>query len=667
MREYERTKHDRDQMPISVPGEGVPAFADGSTDQRRSQGRTAGDAVVGGIFRPERRGRSPGPIVECGPAAGVIGAAQARHRRRLRDLISFDMGGQPPPRHVIENGRMLNSARIRVGAEISASSPLMKGGAMPLKLPVIDIPRSAPAAAASCGSTKAMVRSRSGPNSAGAVPVRLLCDGRRRSDRHGRQRHSGFPQPRGAVRPARCRSTRALAFVGHGRSPSRRRSLLETAYGIHQVANANMMRARSRGHDLRGRDPRDSRSTLSVQRRVHGVELARSLQIPRVIVPPAAASSAPSGLLTANVELTWRRGLLSRTARDGRRKSRADVHHAGRPDRRQLGYARDGVTFLRFADLRYFGPGLRAAVPGPIASSDARRSRELEGLFSSSTNAPRDMRSAGTFAMETVTAARHRLGDARQCAADRARQCELSTAGRRSYISVRRSASATHPSVRATRLAPNPRPGPLIVEEYEGTTVSASRLHRPPRQFGKHRNRRRPRAKRITCATTRSFPAGSAQERTRHSRRRNGAGADEDGLFGISARLDGLSTAVCDARARPLRRASPPRCISAASTTRCGALITTQAGNIFPDDVFISTIRTWRQASTCPTSNHQADLPRKHGSPPGPHRSAIIRIRRNRAGFECAFGRKPNLPGRHPHPDLKFMRARQADRCGLAD
>ena len=92
------------------------------------------------------------------------------------------------------------------------------------------------------------------------------------------------------------------------------RPLIETAYGIHMVANANMMRAIKGVTTYRGRDPRDfSLYAFGGNGGVHGVELARSLQIPMVIVPPAAGVFSAIGLLTANVELMLAQAMLSRT------------------------------------------------------------------------------------------------------------------------------------------------------------------------------------------------------------------------------------------------------------------------------------------------------------------------------------------------------------------
>ena len=77
-------------------------------------------------------------------------------------------------------------------------------------------------------------------------------------------------------------------------------SLPEAAFGIHLVANATMVRAIKGVTTYRGRDPRDfSIIAFGGNGGVHGAGIARSLEIRRVIVPPAAGVFSAVGLLVA--------------------------------------------------------------------------------------------------------------------------------------------------------------------------------------------------------------------------------------------------------------------------------------------------------------------------------------------------------------------------------
>ena len=81
------------------------------------------------------------------------------------------------------------------------------------------------------------------------------------------------------------------------------KSLLETAHGLHVIASIRMVRAVKAVSTYRGRDPRES--TLFAyggNGPVCAVEMARSLQMSRVLIPPAPGLFSAFGLLFADPE-----------------------------------------------------------------------------------------------------------------------------------------------------------------------------------------------------------------------------------------------------------------------------------------------------------------------------------------------------------------------------
>jgi N-methylhydantoinase A len=80
-------------------------------------------------------------------------------------------------------------------------------------------------------------------------------------------------------------------------------SAIDVAYGIHRIGNATMMRALSSVSSERGLDP-SSFSLLAMGGNggVHAGDLAETLGIVRVVVPPAAGLFSALGLLAADVE-----------------------------------------------------------------------------------------------------------------------------------------------------------------------------------------------------------------------------------------------------------------------------------------------------------------------------------------------------------------------------
>ncbi len=473
MREYERTST---TVINSYVGPPVKAYLRSLMEQMALGGVTGRLRVMqssGGILSADAVVDRPAQIVECGPAAGVIGAAKLGTAAGYDNLISFDMGGTTAKASIIEKGRMLNSDEYEVGGGISASSPLMKGGGYALKLPVIDIAEVGAGGGSIVWLDKAM-SIKVGPMSAGAVPG-PACYGTGGEDPTVTDANVilGFLN-----RESLCGGTvaidekRSRAAILERIARPLGRDLLETAYGIHLVANANMMRAVKGVTTYRGRDPRDFvLYAFGGNGGVHGVELARSLQIPEVVVPPAAGVLSALGLLMANVELTLAQGLLSATkSMDVERVERV-FQGLEAQITQQLGYALDRITFRRSADLRYSGQAFELSVPVPNARLDAAALAELERLFEAEHERTYGHAFRGTYACETVTL--HVVGSvvpegARAISGMRA---GYRPSGRRVVYFGPAVGERDTLILARDDLDTRPHPGPLIVEEYEGTTV----------------------------------------------------------------------------------------------------------------------------------------------------------------------------------------------------
>ena len=375
MREYERTSTTVINAYIGPP---VEAYLLSLMDQLKKGGLKGRLKVMqssGGILAADAVVDRPAQIVECGPAAGVIGAGKLGTAAGYDNLISFDMGGTTAKTSIIEKGKMLLSDEYEVGGGISASSPLMKGGGYALKLPVIDIAEVGAGGGSIVRLDKAM-SIKVGPQSAGAVPGPAcyaaggedptVTDANVVLGFLNREALCGGTVPIDAERSRAAIMKRIAEPLG--------RSLIETAYGIHLVANANMMRAIKGVTTYRGRDPRDfTLYAFGGNGGVHGVELARSLQIPTVVVPPAAGVFSAIGLLTANVELMVAQALLSRTREMDLDKAEQVFRALEDQITQQLGYARESITFQRAADLRYSGQAFELTVPAPESKTGRGR------------------------------------------------------------------------------------------------------------------------------------------------------------------------------------------------------------------------------------------------------------------------------------------------------
>jgi N-methylhydantoinase A len=473
MKEYERTSTTVINAYIGPPVETYLR----SLMQQLARGGLNGRLKVmqssGGILAANAVVERPAQIVECGPAAGVIGAGKLGTAAGYDNLISFDMGGTTAKCSIIEKGRMLLSDEYEVGGGISASSPLMRGGGYALKLPVIDIAEVGAGGGSIVRLDKAM-SIKVGPQSAGAVPG-PACYAAGGEDPTVTDANVvlGFLNREtlcGGTVPIDAERSRA-AITRHVAEPIGR-SLIETAYGIHMVANANMMRAIKGVTTYRGRDPRDfSLYAFGGNGGVHGVELARSLQIPIVIVPPAAGVFSAIGLLTANVELTLAQALLSRTREMD--LDRAEQLYGALEEQiaQQLGYPRDSVAFNRAADLRYTGQAFELTVPVGNRKLDAAALEELERRFEQEHETTYGHAFRGTYAIETVTLrATGSVTPEGVQTSVRARAAAMPESRRSVYFGPQHGERDT-PVIARGALDEKPRAGPLIIEEYEGTTV----------------------------------------------------------------------------------------------------------------------------------------------------------------------------------------------------
>src|SRR2546422_9438443 len=89
----------------------------------------------GGTAAPPLARRLPVRLIESGPAAGALAAAQAAGQRREPKLLSFDMGGTTAKACVIDDGVPL----VRREFEVARADRFKKGSGLPIRVPVIEL------------------------------------------------------------------------------------------------------------------------------------------------------------------------------------------------------------------------------------------------------------------------------------------------------------------------------------------------------------------------------------------------------------------------------------------------------------------------------------------------------------------------------------------------
>jgi N-methylhydantoinase A len=474
IREYERTSTTVINAYVGPP---VKRYLDAMAAELKDAGLAPRLFVMqssGGIIDARTATQRPAQIVECGPAAGVIGAQEAGRRAGYDNLITFDMGGTTAKAAIIEEGRLLHADCIEVGGGLSASNALGGGGGYTLKLPAIDISEVGAGGGSLVRLDKAGAM-KVGPESAGAVPGPACYGlGGEQPTVTDANVVLGFLNPEalaGGTVPIQAR--RSHDAIAERIARPLGREVLETAFGIHTVANATMMRAVKAVTTYRGRDPRQfALFAFGGNGGVHAVDLARVLQIGRVIVPPAAGVFSALGLLNARQELNLSRACLHLARGLAPERAEADFAELAAAIARHLDRPRTAIEFERQADMRYRGQAFELTIPLPEGPLDPVRIEELSASFEVEHERRYGHRFAGEYPVEVVNLRLvGRVREARELAAS-LMPAEARAEGRREvYFGPHFGAPVETPVVGRADIGEAPRSGPLIVEEYDCTTV----------------------------------------------------------------------------------------------------------------------------------------------------------------------------------------------------
>jgi N-methylhydantoinase A len=326
----------------------------------------------GGVMTAEDARRRPVLALESGPAAGVVAALGVARRLGFPNAISFDMGGTTAKASLIEGGAVSRGREYEVGGSLSAGSRLMRGAGELLRIPTIDIAEVG-AGGGSIAWLDAAGGLQVGPRSAGAAPG-PACYGRGGTDATVTDANVVLGlMPAGAVADGQITISAGLAedAVAAVAEPLGL-SLLETAAGVHELANARMTRALRSVSSEKGRDPREfALIAYGGAGPVHAAGLADELGCRTVLVPALAGLFSSLGLLFAWPEFHD----VHACHLDARSVEPAELEHLFGELEQRLAPAVDGgpVEWLRSAELRYGGQTWEVEVELPPGRLDLRR------------------------------------------------------------------------------------------------------------------------------------------------------------------------------------------------------------------------------------------------------------------------------------------------------
>ncbi len=334
----------------------------------------------GGLTHVQEAARAPVGMLESGPAAGALSAAFFGREDSGGNLLAFDMGGTTAKLSLVDGGEPLTAYHF----EAARQKRFLEGSGFPIRISTIELIEIG-AGGGSIAQVDEIGLLKVGPRSAGSQPgpAAYGLGGTEATVTDadfllGYLNADYFAGGEVAVDldAARAALTRLSERVGL--------SLIEVAWGIHDIVNENMAGAARVHIAERGRDPRDyALLCTGGAGPVHAFGVARKLGLTRVICPPSAGVASALGLLVAPAR-------VDRVATIGLRLDRGSVTDLEMAFRRleedalavlrDTGIKLDTAAVRRLADGRFLGQGFDLVVQlpdGPYDDSDAMRQRLL--------------------------------------------------------------------------------------------------------------------------------------------------------------------------------------------------------------------------------------------------------------------------------------------------
>ena len=473
-REYERTSTTVINAYVGPP---VRDYLGEMIRQLTTKGITERLMVMqssGGILDAESCLEKPAHIVECGPAAGVIGAEYIARAAGFKNVLTLDMGGTTAKASIIEGGVFSLADEYEVGGGMSSSSALVGKGGYALKLPVIDIAEVG-AGGGSLAWLDGAGSLKIGPESAGANPgPACYSQGNENPTVTDANLVLGYLNPEAlAAGTVPINKKLAEQAIQKNIAKPMKLGLMETAYGIHSVANAAMMRAVRAVTTYRGRDPRDfTLFAFGGAGGLHAVDLARVLRIKEVVVPLAAGVFSAVGLLYSNLEVNETAPLL--TLIESVPLDIAEQAYGNLENKitKIIGGDKSEIEFTRFADVRFKGQAYEITVS--FENDNVLTRKEFDKLANRFEKQHLDRYGhafSGEFPVELVNlrlvGTKKRKTSAIKQNTEKLEKVENS---REVYFGPNIGSTNARVITRSY-LSEVAEEGPIIIEEYEGTVV----------------------------------------------------------------------------------------------------------------------------------------------------------------------------------------------------
>lgn len=365
VREYDRastTVANAYTRPMMV---GHVSHLERELSQRGIDGQLLWMTSSGGVVPSSSAARTPVRLIESGPAAGAVAAADYARRAGEQSVLSFDMGGTTAKLCLIPNGQPMVANEL----EVARYARFRKGSGFPLKIQSIHMIEIG-AGGGSIAARNRMGLLGVGPRSAAAAPG-PACYGR------------GGTEPTVTDADLLLGYLDAGSFLGGDFALDRQaaQTAMDTlaadlgittqrcAWGIHDMVNESMAEAASMQATDSGVDPRSlPLIAFGGAGPVHAYGVARKLGIRKVICPLGAGVTSAIGLLGAPVAADLSASAPMRlSAWDvaAVRAVKASLEAKGREVVLASRVPVEDIGFSYTVDMRHVGQGYEISVPLP--------------------------------------------------------------------------------------------------------------------------------------------------------------------------------------------------------------------------------------------------------------------------------------------------------------
>ena len=323
------------------------------------EGGYAGDLLLlhsgGGSMTPRTVDQFPVRLAASGIAAGAISAQHVASQCGYANAVSLDMGGTSTDISLVADGEL----RITQEWSVEYGHPII--------FPSIEV-KTIGAGGGSLAHIDIAGSLRNGPQSAGAAPGPACYDAGgdqpTNTDANLVLGRLGTSLADGAKNLDRDLAAEAIQRVI---AEPLGLTLEKAAESIIQVANANMADAVRIISIRRGHDPRDfALLAFGGAGALHGVDVARELNIPTVVVPPNPGVTSAMGCLLVDIQHDFSRqytGLASEADTEELEANYRRVESEAAARLRHEGVSDDRVVLQRLVSMRYVGQWRSLVIP----------------------------------------------------------------------------------------------------------------------------------------------------------------------------------------------------------------------------------------------------------------------------------------------------------------